>query len=200
MTHRASWMERSASSITSLLEPRTTMLTVLPGLVQPVICAGGEQAVRSCPVTFDRRRPCNAYLHQLSRTFQVDLLCQLSRAQHLWGEVVNVGDRFGANRLQKTCCLYLQDEQGNTDPTLLQIICHKTVFTSVALFGCLTLQINSMSSLSMSFTTMIFILLRKCRARSLRASLQRRNTFSADARASVRGVCAHLRTGGWTSG
>lgn len=30
---------------------------------------------------------------------------------------------------------------------------------------------NSMSSLSISFTTMIFILLRKCRARSLRASL-----------------------------
>ena len=38
MTHSASWMERSASSITSLLEPRTTMLTVFPGLVQPVIC------------------------------------------------------------------------------------------------------------------------------------------------------------------
>lgn len=37
MTHSASWMERSASSITSLLEPRTTMLTVFPGLVQPVI-------------------------------------------------------------------------------------------------------------------------------------------------------------------
>lgn len=35
----------------------------------------------------------------------------------------------------------------------------------------LTLQMNSMSSLSMSFTTMIFILLRKCRARSLSASL-----------------------------
>lgn len=38
MTHSASWMERSASSITSLLEPRTTMLTVFPGLAQPVIC------------------------------------------------------------------------------------------------------------------------------------------------------------------
>lgn len=37
MTHSASWMERSASSITSLLEPLTTMLTVLPGLEQPVI-------------------------------------------------------------------------------------------------------------------------------------------------------------------
>jgi hypothetical protein len=36
-------MERSASSITSLLDPRTTMLTVLPGLVQPVIY-GDEQA------------------------------------------------------------------------------------------------------------------------------------------------------------
>lgn len=38
MTHRASWIERSASSITSLLEPRTTMLTVFPGLVTPVTC------------------------------------------------------------------------------------------------------------------------------------------------------------------
>lgn len=38
MTQSASWMERSASSITSLLEPRTTMLTVFPGLAQPVIC------------------------------------------------------------------------------------------------------------------------------------------------------------------
>lgn len=38
MTQRASWMERSASSITSLLEPRTTMLTVFPGLAQPVTC------------------------------------------------------------------------------------------------------------------------------------------------------------------
>lgn len=37
MTHSASWMERSASSSTSLLEPRTTMLTVFPGFVQPVI-------------------------------------------------------------------------------------------------------------------------------------------------------------------
>lgn len=37
MTQRASWMERSASSITNLLEPRTMMLTVLPGLAQPVI-------------------------------------------------------------------------------------------------------------------------------------------------------------------
>lgn len=40
MTQSASWMERSASSITSLLEPRTTMLTVFPGLAQPVICKG----------------------------------------------------------------------------------------------------------------------------------------------------------------
>lgn len=38
MTQRASWMDRSASSITSLLDPRTTMLTVFPGLAQPVIC------------------------------------------------------------------------------------------------------------------------------------------------------------------
>jgi hypothetical protein len=30
-------MERSASSITSLLEPRTTIVTVFPGLAQPVI-------------------------------------------------------------------------------------------------------------------------------------------------------------------
>lgn len=43
MTHRASWMERSASSITSLLDPRTTMLTVFPGLVQPVIWVEGHQ-------------------------------------------------------------------------------------------------------------------------------------------------------------
>lgn len=37
MTQRASWMDLSASSMTSLLEPLTTMLTVLPGLAQPVI-------------------------------------------------------------------------------------------------------------------------------------------------------------------
>lgn len=37
MTQRASWMDRSASSITSLLEPRTTILTVFPGFTQPVI-------------------------------------------------------------------------------------------------------------------------------------------------------------------
>lgn len=43
MTHSASWMERSASSITSLLEPRTTMLTVFPGLAQPVICTERQQ-------------------------------------------------------------------------------------------------------------------------------------------------------------
>ena len=30
-------MERSASSITNLLEPRTTIVTVFPGLAQPVI-------------------------------------------------------------------------------------------------------------------------------------------------------------------
>lgn len=30
-------MERSASSITNLLDPRTTIVTVFPGLVQPVI-------------------------------------------------------------------------------------------------------------------------------------------------------------------
>lgn len=45
MTHSASWMERSASSITSLLEPRTTMLTVFPGVLQPVICKEQRQNV-----------------------------------------------------------------------------------------------------------------------------------------------------------
>ncbi len=47
MTHSASWMERSASSITSLLEPRTTMLTVFPGLVQPVIYMKQNMLTRS---------------------------------------------------------------------------------------------------------------------------------------------------------
>lgn len=41
-----------------------------------------------------------------------------------------------------------------------------------------TLHINLMSSLSMSLTTMIFILFRKCRARSLRASLKTRGEYS----------------------
>lgn len=57
-----------------------------------------------------------------------------------------------------------------------------------------TLQMNSMSSLSMSFTTMIFILLRKCRARSLRASLQWRSGVSVGAQASVCVASAPLRT------
>lgn len=46
MTQRASWMERSASSITNLLEPRTMMLTVLPGLAQPVIYTQSQEMAR----------------------------------------------------------------------------------------------------------------------------------------------------------
>lgn len=53
----------------------------------------------------------------------------------------------------------------------------------------LTLQMNSMSSLSMSFTTMIFILLRKCRARSLKASLLE---GEAQCRVGRRNVLAHM--------
>lgn len=100
MTHSASWMERSASSITSLLEPRTTMLTVFPGLAQPVICRERRINVSHGPQRAPRRcdRGCT-YLDQLSGAFQADLLRQLRRAEHLWGEVVDVGDGLGANRL-----------------------------------------------------------------------------------------------------
>ena len=37
ITQRASWIERSASSITKLLTPLTKTDTVLPGLATPVI-------------------------------------------------------------------------------------------------------------------------------------------------------------------
>lgn len=122
MTHSASWMERSASSITSLLEPLTTMLTVFPGLLQPVICGERHQMFtesttlphgvwtfnfspwRCFSVCFLNRpstktRP-DAYLDQLAGAVQADLLCQLCRAEHLWKEVVDVGDRLGANSLE----------------------------------------------------------------------------------------------------
>ena len=39
MTQRASWIDRAASSSTSLLEPRTSTDTVLPGFAMPVICS-----------------------------------------------------------------------------------------------------------------------------------------------------------------
>lgn len=65
----------------------------------------------------------------------------------------------------------------------------------------LTLQMNSMSSLSMSFTTMIFILLRKCRARSLRASLRwEPNTLMSRHVQSDTCPRRRVRTWGWTSG
>lgn len=60
----------------------------------------------------------------------------------------------------------------------------------------LTLQMNSISSLSISFTTMIFILLRKCSARSLRASLSQDslslawNMFTVHI-SSLMSVCSH---------
>lgn len=40
-------------------------------------------------------------LDQLARALQVDLLRQLGCAQHLRREVVNVGDGFGADGLQR---------------------------------------------------------------------------------------------------
>lgn len=40
-------------------------------------------------------------LDQLAGALQVDLLCQLSGAQHLRSEVVNVGNGFGANGLKR---------------------------------------------------------------------------------------------------
>lgn len=40
-------------------------------------------------------------LDQLARTLQVDLLRQLSGAQHLCREVVNVGNGFGADGLKQ---------------------------------------------------------------------------------------------------
>lgn len=48
MTQRASWMDRSASSITSLLEPRTTILTVFPGFTHPVICTHKSHTKPCC--------------------------------------------------------------------------------------------------------------------------------------------------------
>ena len=45
-THSASCRERSASSKTSLFDPRTNILTVLPGFCMPVIC--NEEHVDNC--------------------------------------------------------------------------------------------------------------------------------------------------------
>lgn len=108
-------MERSASSITSLLEPRTTMLTVFPGLVQPVIWSkettttdisvigrkGGREGGRKEGRDVSQPIEIRTDLDQLAGALQVDLLCQLSGAQHLRREVVNVGDGFGADGLKR---------------------------------------------------------------------------------------------------
>lgn len=122
MTHSASWMERSASSITSLLEPRTTMLTVFPGLVQPVICTEQHKTftgsfktvsgqtlhsevcllfnfLSSAAKYFMWSVKCDADLDQLARAVQADFLCQLRCAEHLWSEVVDVGDGLGTKSL-----------------------------------------------------------------------------------------------------
>jgi hypothetical protein len=40
-----------------------------------------------------------AYLDQLARAIQADLLCQLGGAHHLGKELINVGDGLGANGL-----------------------------------------------------------------------------------------------------
>lgn len=39
------------------------------------------------------------YLDQLAGAIQVDLLCQLCCSEHLWKEVVDVGDGLGAKSL-----------------------------------------------------------------------------------------------------
>lgn len=41
----------------------------------------------------------SSYLHQFARAIEADLFHQFSCAQHLWGEVVNMSDGFGANSL-----------------------------------------------------------------------------------------------------
>lgn len=83
------------------------MLTVFPGLVQPVIwtrettttdmsVAGRKEGRNlSQPIKIKTN------LDQLAGAFQVDLLRQLSGAQHLSREVVNVGDGFGADGLKR---------------------------------------------------------------------------------------------------
>lgn len=41
-----------------------------------------------------------AYLHQFAWAIQADLFHQLSWTHHLWGEVVNMRNGFGANSLK----------------------------------------------------------------------------------------------------
>lgn len=42
---------------------------------------------------------CDADLDQLAGAVQVDFLCQLRCAEHLWSEVVDVGDGLGTKSL-----------------------------------------------------------------------------------------------------
>lgn len=86
------------------------MLTVFPGLVQPVICNEQQQRLSGSSnglIYLKRsvsgpRSEADAHLDQFARAVEADLLSQLGRAQHLWGEVVDVGDGFGANSLERS--------------------------------------------------------------------------------------------------
>lgn len=55
-----------------------------------------------CEAFQDLRVKSDAYLDQFARAVEADLLRQLRRAQHLWSEVVDVGDGFGANCLERS--------------------------------------------------------------------------------------------------
>jgi len=106
-THKASWIDRSASCITNLLLPRTMILTVRPGFVIPEIFT-----IR-LPLTFTSST--NSAVERLSAT--------------KWS-------KLAIGRQPKV------------------------------------LEINSMSSLSISFIVKIFTLSKKCWAKSLNASLK----------------------------
>lgn len=87
------------------------MLTVFPGLVQPVICKEQRQRLSGSSnrliyvkrdVFQDLRVKSDIYLDQFAGAVEADLLRQLGRAQHLWSEVVDVSDGFGANSLERS--------------------------------------------------------------------------------------------------
>lgn len=81
-------------------------------------------------------RPEIAYLDQLAGAVQVDLLGQLRRAEHLRGEVVDVGDGLGAECLEgKILCSpfakvqsHIKNVTSFKKSTIRKLLCNK-IFT-----------------------------------------------------------------------